>query len=476
MHHGSRAMFLWCWWLQWLARISLLAESNSKWSDHQDRAVAVRIDERNCGIIHVANVNREDLDVRDDDECIRWRCKRETQWMRTRSLRDHPKELSEMLEREAMSKLLAGSAKSRTTEQSKWYQSYQRLPKVCLQSVCESGVSVEMAGGKDPVVTRRTWFEANPVVVINPPPNFPTGGKTGTRRDFPIFYSESALTRDGRCTQCTAPYALLHARIHSRTCVLAQAHRGSSLSVAQRVISSSSACHVCSLSSLHLHDVPHFHSHIRMTHYIKSPRSRSQNLHSTVGRKVWPLDYKVTSYKKSKEFLTYQSTASSTTSHARQSYSSAGWPRTNSGSNPLQNKQDVREWNRESVSIQGPDRIHVTVIRNGCLDTPKWWHPWHRSSHLQPLKMCNPASSPFTYERSRSDGQLMQSWPYRGCTTYCLQWPMHGCQDPFFCCRTPWRSLGMWWRTGCLMHYKQCPTLFRSLLGIWLGTDACNLP
>ena len=41
----------------------------SKWSDYQDRAVAVRIDERNCGITHIANVNREDLDVRADDEC-----------------------------------------------------------------------------------------------------------------------------------------------------------------------------------------------------------------------------------------------------------------------------------------------------------------------------------------------------------------------------------------------------------------------
>ena len=28
----------------------------NKWSDYQDRAVVVRIDERKCGITHVANV------------------------------------------------------------------------------------------------------------------------------------------------------------------------------------------------------------------------------------------------------------------------------------------------------------------------------------------------------------------------------------------------------------------------------------
>ena len=30
-----------------------------------------------------------------------------------------------------------------------------------------------------------------------------------------------------------------------------------------------------------------------------------------------------------------------------------------------------------------------------------------------------------------SDGQLVQSWPYRGCTTFRLQWPVHSCQAPF---------------------------------------------
>ena len=110
------------------------------------------------------------------------------------------------------------------------------------------------------------------VVVINPPPNFRTGGKTGTRRDFPTFFLEIPRSPRARREAYTG---------HSTVCALARqnslAHLriGSSSQgfkfecVAQRVISSSSACHVCSLRSLHLHDVPHFHSHIRMTLHIR---------------------------------------------------------------------------------------------------------------------------------------------------------------------------------------------------------------
>ena len=69
------------------------------------------------------------------------------------SPRDRLKELSEMLEKERTSKLLAGSARIRATERLKSYQSYRRPPKVRLQSVCDNQeLSVEMAGEKDPVV------------------------------------------------------------------------------------------------------------------------------------------------------------------------------------------------------------------------------------------------------------------------------------------------------------------------------------
>ena len=48
------------------------------------------------------------------------------------------------------------------------------------------------------------------------------------------------------------------------------------------------------------------------------------------------------------------------------------------------------------------------------------------------LGFCQSASCPFTQERPLSDGLLVQSWPCRGCTTYRLQWLVHGCQVPFF--------------------------------------------
>ena len=103
-----------------------LNSENSKWSNYQDRAVVVRIEDRNCGITHVANVNRKDLDVRADDECQK------------SSMCGHSVGVRR------------NGSRSRTTAQSKWYQSCQRLPKVRLQSVCE------MAGEKDPEMTRRT--------------------------------------------------------------------------------------------------------------------------------------------------------------------------------------------------------------------------------------------------------------------------------------------------------------------------------
>ena len=136
-------------------------------------------------------------------------------------------------------------------------------------------VSVEMGGEKDPVVIRRTWFEANWMVVIIFFATFRTGGRTGTRCDCPIFHLEIPLTRDGddpvrdgRFIQCTVPYALLRDIIHLRTCVFPRSQDFKFESVTQRVTSSWSACHVYSLHSLHLHDVPHFHSHIRMTLHI----------------------------------------------------------------------------------------------------------------------------------------------------------------------------------------------------------------
>ena len=118
-----------------------LNSENSKWSDYQDRAVVVRIEDRNCGITHVANVNRKDLDVRADDECQKSSMCGHSVGVRRNGCGLDRFEIAQGSSRrcwkETILKLLTGSPRSRTTAQSKWYQSCQRLPKVRLQSVCE---------------------------------------------------------------------------------------------------------------------------------------------------------------------------------------------------------------------------------------------------------------------------------------------------------------------------------------------------
>ena len=120
---------------------------------------------------------------------------------------------------------------------------------------------------------KRTWWSSESSSI------FLHGWQDWHSSFFPLFLGESPTrggnlhVHEGRCKQYTAPYALLHARNFSRTCDLAQAHQGSSLTLSPN---KSFHCHLhATFTSLltparrralpqrHPHDTPHQQGHHR---------------------------------------------------------------------------------------------------------------------------------------------------------------------------------------------------------------------